>query len=149
MPFLPCFHIIVTVTDQEEDDEQHNEQPQKDSSSILFQLHSFHGKVIADESIALNKCNSYTNYDLIQRMAEDRIQICHGIEEVNMDKFTNFLASCELPLLGKIKSVFLIEQFMGEIVLRSRLCEFALYDEMYQGISSICLLYTSPSPRDS
>jgi hypothetical protein len=70
-------------------------------------------------------------------MAEDRIQICHGIEEVNKDKFTNFLASCELPLLGKIKSVFLIEQFMGEIVLRSRLCEFALYDDVYQGLSTV------------
>ena len=132
MPFLPCFHIIVTVTGVDdhlvEKDSSHAFNEHQDSPSILFQLHSFHGKVIADESIILEKCNQDTNFDLVQRMAEDRIQMCHGIEEVNKDKFTNFLASCELPLLGKIKSVFLIEQFMGEIVLRSRLCEFALYD---------------------
>ena len=140
MPFLPCFHIIVTVTSQEESN-QHDGCLQNLSENVsslaLFQLHSFHGKVIADESIAFENCNQDTNYDLIRRMAEDKIQICHGIEDVNKDKFTNFLASCELPLLGKIKSVFLIEQFMGEVVLRSRLCEFALYDEMYQGLPAI------------
>lgn len=140
MPFLPCFHIIVTVTGAEDDDHVDNDGSQElndcGNPLILFQLHSYHGKVIADESIALEECNQYTKYDLVRRMAEDRIQICHGIEEVNKDKFTNFLASCELPLLGKIKSVFLIEQFMGEIVLRSRLCEFALYDGVYQGLSN-------------
>jgi len=130
MPFLPCFHIIVTVTGQ--DDEDVNDVTEANcDTNVLFQLHSFHGKVIADESIVLEKCKKGANYDLVQKMAEDRIQICRGIDEVNKGKFTNFLASCELPLLGKIKSVFLIEQLMGEVILRSRLCEFALYDDLY------------------
>ena len=137
MPFLPCFHIIVTLTGDEDDKNDSVKANNSDDVLVLFQLHSFHGKVIADESIALKDCNQYANYDLVRRMAEDRIQVCHGIEEVNKDRFTNFLASSELPLLGKIKSVFLIEQFMGEIVLRSRLCEFALYDGTYQGPSTM------------
>ena len=29
--------------------------------------------------------------------------------------------------MRKIRSILLIEQFMGEVILRSRLCEFALY----------------------
>ena len=133
MPFLPCFHIIVTVSGSDDNDMLHNQAKKSDDGIyVLFQLHSFHGKVIADESIAFEKYKSGENYDLVQRMAEDRIQICRGIDEVNKDKFTNFLASCELPLLGKIKSVFLIEQLMGEVILRSRLCEFALYSADYQ-----------------
>ena len=130
MPFLPCFHIIVTVSGNDDNDMLHNQAKKSDDGiDVLFQLHSFHGKVIADESIAFEKYKSGEQYDLVQRMAEDRIQICRGIDEVNKDKFTNFLASCELPLLGKIKSVFLIEQLMGEVILRSRLCEFALYSD--------------------
>ena len=133
MPFLPCFHIIVTVSGNDDNDMLHNQVKKSDDGiDVLFQLHSFHGKVIADESIVFEKYRSAENYDLVQRMAEDRIQICRGIDEVNKDKFTNFLASCELPLLGKIKSVFLIEQLMGEVILRSRLCEFALYSTDYE-----------------
>ena len=138
MPFLPCFHIIVTATSYGDDYENDNDiSNETDEVWILFQLHSFHGKVIADETISIDKCNEYTDYNLAKRMEEDRIQICHGIEEVNKEKFTNFLASCELPLLGKIKSVFLIEQFMGEVVLRSRLCEFVLYDDIDPSASRI------------
>ena len=111
MPFLPCFHMIVTVTENDDDHMLNNYlKPDIDDRNILFQLHSFHGKVIADESIAFEECKNDTNFDLVQRMADDRIHLCRGINEVNKDKFTNFLASCELPLLGKIKSVFLIEQ---------------------------------------
>ena len=141
MPFLPCFHVIVTVTEANDEYDENGKQEANEcrDTYILFQLHSFHGKVIADESIAFDKCDENANYNLISRMAEDRIQMCHGIEEVNKDRLINFLASCELPLLDKIKSVFLIEQFMGEIVLRSRLCEFALYDEVVydEGISTL------------
>ena len=130
MPFLPCFHIIVTISGNDDYDMLHNQTKKSDDGiDVLFQLHSFHGKVIADESISFEKHKSGEQYDLVQRMAEDRIQICRGIDEVNKDKFTNFLASCELPLLGKIKSVFLMEQLMGEVILRSRLCEFALYSD--------------------
>ena len=68
MPFLPCFHIIVTVTGADDDHvDNGGSQELNDCGSplILFQLHSFHGKVIADESIALKECNQHTNYDLV------------------------------------------------------------------------------------
>ena len=54
MPFLPCFHIIVTL----------NSQPYRNPSEIskdlvLFQLHSFHGKVSLD--INMNN-NQFANF---------------------------------------------------------------------------------------
>ena len=124
MPFLPCFHIIVTLTCGSRLDEP-------DSSSTnekaLFQLHSYHGKVLADESISLSACGKNADYNLISRMAEDRLRMCRGIEDISGVKFAQFVKSCDLQMLSKIRSVLLIEQFMGEVVLRSRLCEFALY----------------------
>ena len=93
---------------------------------VLFQLHSFHGKVLKEDAIDLDKCNANTDYTLVQNMARDKIQLCHGVEEIDRDRFRQFVKSCKLPLLHKIRSVFLIEHFMGSVVFRSRLCEFAL-----------------------
>ena len=124
MPFLPCFHIIVTLTCGSRIDEIDSSTYEK----ALFQLHSYHGKVLADESISLNSCDKNADYNLISRMAEDRLRMCRGIEDISGVKFAQFVKSCDLQMLSKIRSVLLIEQFMGEVVLRSRLCEFALYN---------------------
>ena len=130
MPFLPCFHIIVTVTCGSRLDD---ETGPSTNEKALFQLHSYHGKVLADESIPLTACNRNADYNLISRMAEDRLRMCRGIEDISGVKFAQFVKSCDLQMLSKIRSVLLIEQFMGEVVLRSRLCEFALYHEMSVG----------------
>ena len=130
MPFLPCFHIIVTMTcncghssfkkDAATLDHEH-------ASIALFQLHSFHGKVLQDELIHLQDCcDKKTEYKLVKGMAEDNLQLCRGVEEIDKLKLKAFLETYKLPLLNKIRSVFLIEQFMGAIVFRSRLCEFAV-----------------------
>ena len=122
MPFLPCFHIIVTLSVG--DDNENNLSHER--VMVLFQLHSFHGKVLKENVIDLDKCNANTDYTLVQNMARDKIQLCHGVEEIDRDRFKQFVKLCKLPLLHKIRSVFLIEQFMGSVVFRSRLCEFAL-----------------------
>ena len=113
MPFLPCFHIIVTLTCGSRIDELDSSVYEK----ALFQLHSYHGKVLADESISLNLCDKNADYNLISRMAEDRLRMCRGIEDISGVKFAQFVKSCDLQMLSKIRSVLLIEQFMGEVVL--------------------------------
>ena len=124
MPFLPCFHIIVTLTSNGRLDDTTD---LSTNEKALFQLHSYHGKVLADESISLSACDKNADYNLISRMAEDSLRMCRGIEDISGVKFAQFVKSCDLQMLSKIRSVLLIEQFMGEVVLRSRLCEFALY----------------------
>ena len=126
MPFLPCFHIIVTITSSGIRVDETNGS-NSTNEKALFQLHSYHGKVLADESISLNACDRNADYNLISRMAEDSLRMCRGIEDISGVKFAQFVKSCDLQMLSKIRSVLLIEQFMGEVVLRSRLCEFALY----------------------
>ena len=167
MEFLPCFHIIVTITNEYAGIQQSGQDNDKDS--VLFQLHSFHGKVLAEELHFIDQCDNSNNYDLISKMATDKLQLCHGIDEIDRDTFISFIQSCNVPLLNKFKSIFLIEQFMGTVLMRSRLCKFVLYDEMSETVndpnsfrcceecyamqncqeSTACLLYTSPSPRDA
>ena len=133
MPFLPCFHIIVTLSVAEVEEQQHLPQSldtiQDKNILALFQLHSFHGKVLKEDVIRIHniydECHT-AEYTLVEKMEEDKLQLCHGVEEIDCDKFKEFVRSCKLPLLSKIRSVFLIEQFMGSVVFRSRLCEFAL-----------------------
>ena len=127
MPFLPCFHIIVTLTSSGSKLEDPDISSISTNEKALFQLHSYHGKVLADESIPLSLCEKNAEYNLISQMADDRFRMCRGIEDISGVKFAQFIKSCDLQMLGKIRSVLLIEQFMGEVVLRSRLCEFALY----------------------
>ena len=129
MPFLPCFHIIVTMTCDcghsflKKDSTLDHEH----GSIALFQLHSFHGKVLQDELIPLKDCSGKrTEYKLVKRMSEDHLQLCRGVEQIDKSKLKPFLESYKLPILSKIRSVFLIEQFMGAVIFRSRLCEFAV-----------------------
>ena len=124
MEFLPCFHLIVTITN-----EHANIQIDHNNDSVLFQLHSFHGKVLAEELQVFEQCNNSTFYDLISRMATDRLHLCHGIDDLHTEQFMDFIQTCTLPLFNKLKSIFLIEQLMGTILVRSRLCKFVLYDD--------------------
>ena len=48
MPFLPCFHIIVTLNTQQSSSEMSKD-------LVLFQLHSFHGKVSLDRNMNKNQ----------------------------------------------------------------------------------------------
>ena len=107
MPFLPCFHIIVTlsVLDKTKDDGSQAEAQR--NIQVLFQLHSFHGKVLKEDIIDLEVCNDTTEFKLVKNMEEDNLQLCHGVEEIDCDKFKEFVKSCKLPLLSKIRSVFM------------------------------------------
>ena len=128
MEFLPCFHIIATITNEQNAGIQ--SAPKNKGDSVLFQLHSFHGKVLAEELHFTDQCDNSTYYDLISRMAQDKLQLCHGIDdEIDKDKFINFIQTCDLPLLQKFRSIFLIEQLVGKILIRSRLCKFVIYDD--------------------
>ena len=129
MPFLPCFHIIVTLSMHDNAGDAGNQEKRQGSIQVLFQLHSFHGKVLKEDIVDLEYCNDNTDFNLVEEMEKDNIQLCHGVEEIDCDKFKEFAKSCKLPLLSKIRSVFLIEQFMGSVVFRSRLCEFALEND--------------------
>ena len=129
MPFLPCFHIIVTLSVVDNNEDVENQEERQGSIQVLFQLHSFHGKVLKEDIIDLECCNDNTEFNLVENMEKDNIQLCHGVEEIDCDKFKEFVKSCKLPLLSKVRSVFLIEQFMGSVVFRSRLCEFALEND--------------------
>ena len=129
MEFLPCFHIIVTVTNEHAGIQVTPKDSGGRNNTVLFQLHSFHGKVLAEEFHRSNKCDNSTYFDLVSRMAGDTLKLCHGIDEIDKEPFMNFIQTCDLPLLNKFKSVFLIEQFMGTILVRSRLCKFVLYDD--------------------
>ena len=130
MPFLPCFHIIVTLNVQDDSYANLKDMHQIEKEKLLFQLHSFHGKLLKEDIVDFKSCNETTTFKLVDKMAKDNIQLCHGVEEIDCDKFKEFVKSCKLPLLSKIRSVFLIEQFMGSVVFRSRLCDFALISEI-------------------
>ena len=129
MPFLPCFHIITTMTCNcghtfltkgTTSDHDHG-------NIALFQLHSFHGKVLQDELINIKDFNyKNTEYKLVKRMAEDRVQLCKGVEQIDKSRLKQFLEAYKVPILKKIRNIFLIEQFMGAVIFRSRLCDFAV-----------------------
>ena len=69
-----------------------------------------------------------------RKIGNSHTTICVTWEDKEMfRKFAQFVKSCDLQMLSKIRSVLLIEQFMGEVVLRSRLCEFALYNGAVTG----------------
>ena len=53
MPFLPCFHIIVTLNAQD-----YGNSSEISKEVVLFQLHSFHGKVSLD---LIMKHNQFSN----------------------------------------------------------------------------------------
>ena len=127
MEFLPCFHIIVTLMNRHNTTLSEGNSITRMDDSYLFQLHSFHGKVLAEELHFFNKCDNSTQFDLVTRMANDTLQFCHGINEIDEHKLSHFINSCDLPLLNMFKSIFLIEQFMGMVLVRSRLCKFVLY----------------------
>ena len=130
MDFLPCFHIIVTiVTNEERSCKKALSTDQIKDESVLFQLYSFHGKVLAEEVHLLSQCNTSTTYDLMTKMARDELQLCHGVDEVDKKQLMKFIQTCDMPVLNKFKSIFLIEQFMGTILVRSRLCKFVLYKD--------------------
>ena len=59
-------------------------------------------------------------------MAHDRLRMCRGVQELDTKQFIHFIQTCDQPLLQKLQSTLLIEQFMGDVVLRSRLCGFLL-----------------------
>ena len=130
MDFLPCFHIIVTIVKNEERSCKNAlSNDQIKGESVLFQLYSFHGKVLAEEVHLLSQCNTSTTYDLMTKMARDELQLCHGVDEVDKKQLMKFIQTCDMPVLNKFKSIFLIEQFMGTILVRSRLCKFVLYED--------------------
>ena len=130
MDFLPCFHIIVTIVKNEERScKKALSNDQIKGESVLFQLYSFHGKVLAEEVHLLSQCNTSTTYDLMTKMARDELQLCHGVDEVDKKQLMTFIQTCDIPVLNKFKSIFLIEQFMGTILVRSRLCKFVLYKD--------------------
>ena len=130
MDFLPCFHIIVTIAKNEERSCKNAlSNDQMKGESVLFQLYSFHGKVLAEEVHLLSQCNTSTTYDLMTKMARDELQLCHGVDEVDKKQLMKFIQTCDMPVLNKFKSIFLIEQFMGTILVRSRLCKFVLYKD--------------------
>ena len=130
MDFLPCFHIIVTIVKNEERSCKNAlSNDQIKGESVLFQLYSFHGKVLAEEVHLLSQCNTSTTYDLMTKMARDELQLCHGVDEVDKKQLMKFIQTCDMPVLNKFKSIFLIEQFMGTILVRSRLCKFVLYKD--------------------
>ena len=129
MPFLPCFHIIATLNMQDDSYGELKDAHRIGKDKVLFQLHSFHGKVLKEDVVDFESSSEATNFMLVEKMAKDKIQLCHGVEEIDCDMFKEFVKSCKLPLLSKVRSVFLIEQFMGSVVFRSRLCDFALVSD--------------------
>ena len=108
--------MIVTLTSSGSKLEDPDISSMSTNEKALFQLHSYHGKVLADESIPLSLCEKNAEYNLISQMADDRFRMCRGIEDISGVKFAQFIKSCDLQMLGKIRSVLLIEQFMGEVV---------------------------------
>ena len=136
MPFLPCFHIIGTVV-SESSKESISSASEEYHKTVLFQLHSLHGKVLADESITIQNLGTM-NSELVTKMAEDQLQMCRGIEEMNREKFVQFIRSCKLPsIISKVRSVCLIEQLMGSVVIRSRLCKFVLFEGQNKDSSNL------------
>ena len=136
MPFLPCFHIIGTVVVSEPEKECTNE-PGDCSKTVLFQLHSFHGKVLADEYVKFQNISTL-NTQLVTKMANDQLQMCKGVEEMDREKFVQFIRACKLPsIIAKVRSVCLIEQLMGCVVLRSRLCKFILFEDQPRDPSNL------------
>jgi hypothetical protein len=129
MPFLPCFHIIGTILYT--NPEMENKKKTSDCiKRVLLQLHSFNGKVIADEYVTLQEPHFLQEFELVTKMANDQLQICKGVEDIDRQRFVQFIRSCKLPsILAKVRSVFLIEQLMGCVVLRSRLCKFVLFED--------------------
>ena len=129
MPFLPCFHIIGTILYSNPETKNKNKTSDC-SKTVLFQLHSFNGKVVADEYVTLQEPHYLQKFELVTKMANDQLQICKGVEDIDRQRFVQFIRSCKLPsILAKVRSVCLIEQLMGCVVLRSRLCKFVLFEE--------------------
>ena len=55
MEFLPCFHIIITLMNGNDDSQSEASSLTRMNESYLFQLHSFHGKVLAEELHIFNQ----------------------------------------------------------------------------------------------
>ena len=82
MDFLPCFHIIVTLVNEHASMQAEVSSRTETNESYLFQLHSFHGKVLAEELHYSNKCGSSTYFNLVSKMANNAVHICHGIDDI-------------------------------------------------------------------
>ena len=129
MPFLPCFHIIGTIVCTETETDGLTASTECDKM-ILFQLHSFHGKVLADEYVKVPPTNTILSSQLVTQMANDQLRLCKGVEKIDRQRFVQFIRSCKEPsILSKVRSVCLIEQLMGSVVLRSRMCKYVLFED--------------------
>ena len=114
--FSPTFHVLVRLT---EDD------------MVLGQLFSFHGKLLLEETLGLEAiCGGESSLKLLDDLENDRLQVCQGVQDLKTMNLEVFLKSCKLPLLEKIKSLFLIEQLQAETIFRSRLCNFVVYNAL-------------------
>jgi len=76
LPFLPCFHVIATANFNEEE---------KDFN-IVFNLHSFHGKLLVSDVIRLSKMEECL-FQQLRDMSDDTLHICQGVK--NPDYFKN------------------------------------------------------------
>ena len=104
--YLPAFHIIAKVND----------------TVSNLQLFAYNGKLVEEKQYPNSV--SVTDLSELESLSRDALHLCQGVQEVKSEQLESFLRGTKIPLLEKVRSIFLIEQISQQVLLRSRLCAY-------------------------
>ena len=111
--FLPHFHVLARLLTDENDVE------------LVMQLYSFHG-LLLDEVFFPVDCfdDGCVEIAMLENLHSGMLHMCEGVQDVKTEKLERFLRQGKESTLNKVKSLFLIENFDKNTLLRSRLCKY-------------------------
>ena len=114
LKYLPLFYIIVAPDEK---------------SNFELKLVTFHGKVIEElKDSSEMPLTDGCKIEFIEKLKH--LKLCQGV------KFPNSELKCDLRTLSKF---YLIEQFGPNVIIRSRNCNFAIYEDSGSTACSTCL----------
>ena len=117
LTFLPTFSAVLTA-----------EQNEEGFDTFAMALLSFHGKIVSGQKFNMDpESLDDTKLEILDDLATDSIHVCQGVQEVQESRWKQYLggkAAKATPVLERVTSVFFVEPFQDEVVLRSRQCKY-------------------------
>ena len=108
MKYLPLFHIVGSMSEDQ---------------NVLLKLITFHGKVIDESS---NDLSVEEKLNFVKQL--EYSQLCQGVKITNTDLQLD---------IQTFSNLYLVEQFEEKVIIRSRKCKFAVFDN--ETVCTSCL----------
>ena len=121
MKYLPLFYIIGAPDEK---------------SNLELKLITFHGKVIEElKDSPSQPLNDGCKIEFVDKLRH--LKLCQGVKSPNIETKHD---------LHTLSTFYLIEQLEHDIVIRSRNCNFALYEDSGSTVCSMCLALNRKEP---